>query len=393
MKKMNILYVVDYYQPQLGYSEYYIPKELSRLGHTVWILTSNYFYPFPDYDNTSGKLLGPRKQKAEITNQDDIIVIKEEMKAEIFTRSIFAHHEKYLQLLQPDLVMVNKSSGFNVIRMAQLKKKYGYKLISYDAHLPSGFYASGNLFLKKVFYFLFRLFFARLLNTQVDKFAAVQEKTREIMEQFYGQKNIVHIPLGTDTQIFKYSEKEKKACKKKYKIPSHNFVIGYSGKLIETKGIDILFASFNELSQKYKDISLLLIGNGTEEYLQKCYEKVEEKYHKNIIVVGFQNNKNLYKYYSAFDVGVWPLEESTSMNDVAACGIPFIANNQIGARVRLSNNNALTYKKGNVKDLSKKIEYLYRNREKSKLMGKNGFELIINKLSWKKIVEKYLTYA
>ena len=44
------------------------------------------------------------------------------------------------------------------------------------------------------------------------------------------------------------------------------------------------------------------------------------------------------------------------MNDAASCSLVFIANHKIGARLRLSNNNALLYKAGNSADLAKKIE-------------------------------------
>ncbi len=390
---MKILYVVDYYQPQLGYSEYYLPRELKKLGHTVWILTSNYYYPFPNYEQSSGKILGPRKQQTGERIIEGIRVIKEQMKFEVFTRAIFFNHHAYLDRLRPDIVIVNKSAGFNTIRMAQLKDKYGYKLLSYDAHLPSGFYAVGNIWVKRVFYFLFRLFFARLLNAKVDQFVAVQEETITIMKHFYGQKNIVHIPLGTDTGRFRYSAEARNEVRRKLGMKSTDFVIVYSGKIVETKGITILCQAHALLVKKYPSLKTILVGNGPDEYLQKCFAHLSDDERKSIYLLGFQHTKNLYKYYSAADVGVWPLEESTSMNDLAACQRPFICNHTIGAKVRLSNKNALIYKKGDEKDLAKKIEYLINNRAESKKMGRRGYDLVIKRLSWSSIVKEYLSYV
>lgn len=37
---MKILYFVDYYQPQLGYSEYFLPKEWDEAGHVRLKLSS-----------------------------------------------------------------------------------------------------------------------------------------------------------------------------------------------------------------------------------------------------------------------------------------------------------------------------------------------------------------
>lgn len=390
---MRILFVVDYYQPQLGYSEYFIPRELKRKGHKVKILTSNYYYPFPNYDETAGKILGPRAQKAGIFKIDGIEVIKEKLITEMFTRAIFRGHEKYIKQFKPKLVIVDKSAGYNAIRMAQLKKKYGYTLLSYDAHLPSGFYAVGNLYVKEVFYWVFRLLFARLLNEQTDTFIAVQEDTKIIMERYYGQMNSVHIPLGTDTDRFSFDKEAGRKVRKELGISPKDFVVIYTGKIIKTKGVKLLFKALASLWSKYANIQLMLVGNGNEEYVAECFKQVPSMYHSRIHVLGFKDNKQLYKYYSAANVGVWPLEESTAMNDAAACQLPFIANDKIGARIRLSNNNALLYKQGNVADLAKKIKFLYQNPKEAKAMGKRGRALIDSKLSWSKVVDEYLSYA
>lgn len=391
---MNILYVVDYYQPALGYSEYYIPHELAKMGHTVWILTSNYYFPFPNYEKTSGKILGPREHKAGKTIQKDgVIVYKEKLRFEIFTRAIFFNHEKYIKKLKPDLVIVNKAAGYNVIRMAQLKSKWGYKLLSYDAHLPSGFYAVGNIFAKRMFYFIFRILFSQLLNTRVDKFVAVQEDTEEIMRDFYGLENIAHIPLGTDISRFKYSAYADVHIRKSLGIKKSDCVIVYSGKLIPTKGTHILFKAFGILAKKYRHAHLLLIGNGTKEYMDECYAFLDVSVRSRVHPVGFQDNAQLFKFYSASNFGVWPLEESTAMNDLMACKRPFIANDTIGARVRISNKNAFLYKKGDEKDLSKKMEKWVANAKLCRSMGERGYDLIQKKLTWRKIVKEYLKYV
>ncbi|MEI6774006.1 MAG: hypothetical protein WCL18_04295 [bacterium] len=58
-----------------------------------------------------------------------------------------------------------------------------------------------------------------------------------------------------------------------------------------------------------------------------------KEYTKNFaskyIYVDFVKNTELYAYYSASDIGVWPLQESVSMVEGAACNVPFIANDKI----------------------------------------------------------------
>ena len=164
----------------------------------------------------------------------------------------------------------------------------------------------------------------------------------------------------------------------------------YTGKIILAKGVDLLFEAFELLARKHNNVYLLVIGSGEGLFLEKCKFSLSASSKKRFIHVLFQPGNELYKYYSMADVGVWPLQESLSMNDAASCKIPFIANDHLGARTRIGNNNALLYKQGDVKDLATKIEYLYKNPQKRIEMGERGRELVEKKLSWSKIAEEYI---
>jgi len=387
---MKILIAIDYYQPQLGYSEGFIVEGLKKLGHEVIVLTSNYYFPFPNYSQTAGKILGSRKVESGVNIEDGITVVREKLKFEIFSRAILGNHEKHIKDINPDIIIANKVMGYNTIRFAQLKRKYKYKLISYDSHLLSEFYRE-KLFLKKVIYWIFKLLFSRILNSQIDKFIAVQTGTKEVMKDYYGiKKRIDVIPLGTDIKKFRFDKKARNVLREKYKILNNDFAIVYTGKVIEAKGVDILFRSFNNLCLKYTNLKLILVGDGPKNYFKKCFSCLDKKFHNKIIRAGFHQVGDLYKFYSASDLAVWPLQESTSMNDAAACSIPFIANDEMTEKVRISNKNALLYKKGDVNDLSEKIERLYKNEKLRNKMGENGRILVEKKLSWGKISSKYI---
>lgn len=387
---MKILIVIDYYQPQLGYSESFLAENFKKLGHEVKILTSNFYFPFPNYENTVKRILGSRELLVGKEIHDGIEIIRQKMIREIFARAIFSSHQKILETYHPDLVLVNKVAGYNAIRMCQLKKDFRYKLFCYDSHLPSELERE-NLLIKKNVYSIFRFLFTGLINSKVDKFIAVQEKTKDVMRKYYGiRKDIDIIPLGTDTDRFKYNIKERSKIRKQYDIKNNDFVVIYTGKLIESKGVDILFKAFDILCEKKLHVKLMIVGGGSKEYIVFCLSKLDKEYQKKVIWIEFQHPENLYKFYSAAEVGVWPLQESTSMNDAASNSLPFIANDTLGDKTRISNKNGLLYKKGDSKDLAKKIEYLYNNPEKRKTMGKKGRELAEETLSWKTVAAKFL---
>lgn len=387
---MRILLVSDYFQPKIGYTKVQISREFIKLGHKVAILTSDRYFPFHNYEATAKKLLGSRIRAVGIKNENGFRVERRPILFEFLTRVFIPDLKSSIKNLKPNLVIVVGISSFTCFQTAMLKKELGFRLHIVDSHLPSEF-NSGNILLKKIFYFLFRLFFSKAISNFADRVIAIQDKTVEVIKDIYGIKNNIEvIPNGTDIDLFTFSKKERVKIRQELKISPFDFVIIYTGKIIKQKGVDILFSAFGKLATKNMGIYLILVGDGPKEYLDSCYAKVSKEKHKNIHLVGFKDQKELFKYYSASDVAVWPLQESLAMNDAASCSLPFIANETMGDKTRISNNNALLYKQGSVLDLTKQIKKLMTNNKLRDQMGRNGRNLMVRELSWKEIAKRFL---
>lgn len=386
---MKILILCNYFQP-MNYGENEISRELRTLGHQVTILTGDRFFPFPSYEDTVGKILGPRQQKVGKTTYNTISLIRNKIHFELAARAFFSGVKKGIEELQPDVLLVFGVSTPVAFQAAWFKPKLA-RLILVDSHLPSEL-KRGNQFFKYFFYLTFRTLFAPLISRQADKIIAVQEATAELITTTYDiDKQITVISHGTDQNLFKFSDKKRQTIRKKLSIPDTAFTVIYTGKVIEAKGVLLLFQALRQLWDKKYKIELIVVGDGPQQYLQACQNEVPTEYRKFIHWQGWQPQTALPSFYSAADVAVWPLQESLAMNDAASCQLAFIANDQIGVKERLSNNNALTYKQGNVVDLANKIEYLYKNKKLCKEMGQRGRELVEKKMSWRQKAQKYLT--
>ncbi len=387
---MKILLISDYFQPKIGYAKVQVVRELIEMGHQVKILTSDRYFPFHDYEKTVKKILGKRIRKPGLKRENGFLVERKPILFEAFTRVFISDLYTAIEKYKPDQIIVVGIATFTCFQVAQLKNKLKFKLVIADSHLPSEL-NSGNIFIKKLFYFFFRLFFIKAINSGADKVIALQDKSAEVIKTIYGvKKNILVIPNGTDTKLFKFSSKSRKSIRKELTINKNDFMIIYTGKIIKQKGIEILFKAFKQLYKKNKNIHLLLIGSGPNAYIQECFSLVDENCKSNIHLLGFKNHSELFKYYSAADIAVWPLQESLAMNDAAACSLPFIANSTMGDKTRISNNNAFLYTLGNTKSLVNKIRKLIDNKELRIKMGKNGRSLMTKKLSWKIVAKGYL---
>lgn len=388
---MKILIVVDYFQPKLWYTPTFLAKEYIKKWYEVLVVTSDYFYPFPDYENTSWKILWPRKQKVWFFMEEWIPTKREKLKFEIFNRAYFENIEKNISGFKPNIVIVNWVSSITAVTVAKLKRKYKFKLTCFDSNLMS--IINQWIRVKQIFYFMFRLFFSKYLEKNVDKFVWVQEETCEIINKFYwiSKNRIEFIPLWTDIEKFKFCENERKNIREQYNIPKDGIVLIYTWKLILDKWYDLLIKSTSKVVKENKNVYIIIIWSWPENLIKEMNEEIKD-FKNNYKFISFVKNDELYKYFSASDIWIWPLQESVSMVEATACNLPFIANDKIWTKIRVSNHNALLYKQWNIEDLYNKVKYLVENNQERINMWKRWRELVEQKLSWDINSEKYLQF-
>ena len=73
---MRIVHVVDYLMPQMGYQEFLLPKWNAKHGHEVFIITSDRYTPFNNYDETWGRTLGKRICGVGISKHEGVTIIR-----------------------------------------------------------------------------------------------------------------------------------------------------------------------------------------------------------------------------------------------------------------------------------------------------------------------------
>jgi|GEM_PF-3654015 len=84
---MRVLIVSDYYQPIIGYNKVTISKALLKKGHDLKVLASDLFFPFPDYQKTVGEVLGPRKRRVGVAEENGVSVVRKQSVVEVFCQN------------------------------------------------------------------------------------------------------------------------------------------------------------------------------------------------------------------------------------------------------------------------------------------------------------------
>jgi len=156
----------------------------------------------------------------------------------------------------------------------------------------------------------------------------------------------------------------------------------YSGRLAKEKGILNLVEAFlnliinNKNNDKLKNIKLYIAGNGPEkENIEKTIK--ENKLEDKIILLGYLNQKDLKEYTRkcGFLVipSIWYENGPYSVIETQSIGKAIIGANIGGIpEMVINNENGLTYKYNDVKELEEKMKRLFSDIELREKFGNNA---------------------
>ena len=185
-------------------------------------------------------------------------------------------------------------------------------------------------------------------------------------EKYKFEKNIHIIPTGIEVERF-YIEnidiKEVKSLQEALKLTKKDFVILFVGRLAAEKNIEFLINSAKELNKKYKDIKLLIVGDGPD---KEKYEKLAKKLkmENNIIFTGKVSWEDMPYYYHISDVFATASKTETQgltvIEAMASNVVPICIEDEAFLSMVTDELNGLFFK--NEEQYQKQIIRLYENK-------------------------------
>lgn len=181
------------------------------------------------------------------------------------------------------------------------------------------------------------------------------------------------------TESFKRAE-YRSALRKELEMRDDTAIILYVGKIFGGKGpgaFDLLKAF--ELIHSGSDAVLIFVGDGRERKMLEAYT-TEHKIPR-VIFAGFQNQKDLPKYYSAADIFVLPshMEQwGVVINEAMYFNNAIIASDHVGGAYDLvrSGKNGFMFPVGDIKALAEKLRRLIENKHLLRNMQNESRKII-----------------
>ena len=186
-------------------------------------------------------------------------------------------------------------------------------------------------------------------------------------EKYKFEKNIHIIPTGIETERF-YKEninlKEVEELKNTLGLTKNDFVLLFVGRLAEEKNVEFLLNSEKNLVKKYKNIKLVIVGDGPD---KDNYEKLSGKLGiaENVIFTGKAAWEEMPYYYHISDVFVTASKTETQgltiIEAMASNVIPVCMEDEAFQSMVTEELNGLFFKTN--EEYESQIIRLYENRE------------------------------
>jgi glycosyltransferase involved in cell wall biosynthesis len=216
---------------------------------------------------------------------------------------------------------------------------------------------------------------------------------REALQRFRarGVPEVALIPPAIDVTLFRPGD----SASAKEKFGFKKFTIGYVGRFVPEKGIDILLRASARLPFEH---AILLVGSGTDESRLRL-QCDELGISKRVNWAGPASYGSLPNIYRAMDVLVlpsrttplWKEQFGRVLIEAMACGVPVVGSNS-GELPTTMGGEGLVFAEGDVGSLTSQIAKLHDNHLLRKQLGERGTKRVSENFSATEVAATYRAF-
>lgn len=194
--------------------------------------------------------------------------------------------------------------------------------------------SAGEGLKKKTINFLFK----NQLDKKADIRMAVSQSAAkwQFTKKTIIDRNYILMQNSIDTKKYSYNKEVRKDYRKKYGIEDR-YVIGTTGRLVQSKNIGFLIHIIKEIRNRIPNIALMVVGDGPE--MDRLKKMSGEGLSDYIIFTGRSEYVNCY--LQAFDLFCFPsLYEGLGISVIEAvcAGLPCVINEALPSELSISDN-------------------------------------------------------
>lgn len=379
---MKVAIVVSHFDQDVGSYEYYLCRELAKLGHEVTLYTSD--MRRPGYAGVGKRLTD-----------------KGEMSAGFKLERIHAIFEIYQIPFMPGLGKVLEQAEIDVIHsneFFQLCSLYAGR-VAKRKRVPFILTQHGHKKpLNKAIwlpYWLVEKTIGRYVMNCADKIIALTPDVEQyLLRNGIPQTKVEVVSTGVPTELYR---PDVPSALPDYGIAPDDRVILFVGRLVENKGIACLVEAFKKVKETVGQTKLVIVGTGElEQNLRQLAQKLDIE--EDVVFLGRIPQQTMPQIYSGASVFVLPTIYREPFGIAAAealsSGVPVIASAIDGLRVIVKHGEVgYLVPPGDVDGIADNIIEVLTNDILRVKLSQNARQRAVSELSWaaraKRITEIY----
>jgi len=321
---MRILQVIPFFSPKFGGSvavPYQVSMELSKRGHEVTILTTDFGFDW-EYAKT---IQGHNVKVIPFRTIVNFGLF-------IYTPSINTWLRENIRNF--DIIHMHNFRSYQNNRVCHfsIKNCIPYIVQAHGTVLP--FFEKQNL--KKVYDIVWG---HKILKYSLKVLALTDIEAEQYQVMGVPKSKIRIIPNGLDLSEFSPLPKRGE-FRTVYNIPEEEKLILSLGRIHKIKGIDLLISAYSELVKEVGDVRLIIAGPD-EHYLSVITDQIKElNLQKKILFTGPLYGRDKLSAYVAADIFVLPSRYEAfpmTLLETMICGTPVIVSDACGCEKLLNN--------------------------------------------------------
>lgn len=179
---------------------------------------------------------------------------------------------------------------------------------------------------------------------------------------------------GVNLQRFRPDSEKRKKIRSKHGIKDNEFICLFLGRINKEKGVPELVSAFKNLSTKYPNIKLMIVGR--DEAGMFIDGNIESSLNGKLIRVDFTTEPEAY--FNAADVFCLPSHREgfgSVLIEAAACKVPSVASNIYGiSDAVIDGVTGLLHQPGSNKDIEHCLEELFVNTALRNNLAEQAFK-------------------
>ena len=315
-----------------------------------------------------------RKWNAKITDSPYKMVFLKNIGIPVSSNTAFVCNINYniyqkIKRFDPDRIIATGWESFATLAAVVYARTHNREII-----LWAGSTIYEDSFIRKI-----SLPYVKFILRFFDGFISYGTASEEYMRLLGVRKNIEHFYNTVDVDHFltqgQLSTQEKCMLKEKIGVRNSSSVIMFSGRLVTIKCVHLLIKAFLQISDKFPDIELLIIGYGPEEQRLKKMAGGNSRIH----FLGHRGIDEIPGIYGISDILVLPsISEPWGLvvNEAMACGCAIIVSDRCGCSRDLIQDNGIIVEGGKLYPLVGALEQLLSSESRLEAMKEKSIEII-----------------